>query len=70
MVKRLRSWIDGFPTHKWMARIWVPVAILQRTTQFVSNDAFDTVLLVYLLWLSEVTAHESWLARRLEEDED
>ena len=66
----LRDKVDAFPTHKWMARLWVPIAILQRLTQFVSNEVFDTILLVYLLWLSEITAHESWVARRLEEKEE
>ncbi len=60
----IRERVDAFPSHKWLARFVLPLAILQRTTQVVGNELFDTILLVYLWWLSEVTANESWLARR------
>ena len=61
---RWRERIDRFPTHKWMSRLVIPVFVTQRTTKIVDNDTFDTLLIVYLWWLSEVTEHDSWQARR------
>lgn len=41
-----------------------PVFVAQRVTRVVDNDTFDSLMIGYLWWLSEVTAHEAWLGRR------
>lgn len=66
----LRDRIDAFPTHRWVARLVFPVFIAQRITHVISNDLFDSLMLGYLWWLSEVTMDESWRARRLQEDDE
>lgn len=70
MIARLRARIEDTPTHLWMARLVVPIFIMQRWTGFVSDAAFDSLMLGYLWWLSEVTAHESWLGRRAAQQSD
>lgn len=66
----LRDRLDAFPTHRWLARLVIPIFAAQRITKIIDAATFDTILLVYLWWLSEVTAHESWLARREVEHSD
>lgn len=48
----------------------IPVFATQRLTHFISNDLFDSLMLGYLWWLSEVTMQESWEARRLAEGKE
>ena len=60
LLRRIRDRIDSFPTHRWAARL----AILVGVWRYYTSPSFDKMLLIYLWWLSEVTAHESWLARK------
>jgi hypothetical protein len=62
--ERWQNWVEETPTHRWIARMVFPIFLMQRLTQVVSNDTFDSLMIGYLWWLSEVTAHESWLGRK------
>lgn len=60
----LRGWIERTPTHRWIARLVLPIFLAQRLSRIVDNDTFDSLMIGYLWWLSEITAHEAWLGRR------
>jgi hypothetical protein len=59
--------VDDWPTHKWIARFVFPLMLIQRIWFPQFDDIIEVFLLVYLTWLSEITAQESWLARKLEQ---
>lgn len=62
--QRCRDWLDERDTYLYLSIILPALAAWQTFWPFMSDDLFDRILLVYLLYLSLWAVHVSWQAKQ------